>query len=299
MQRDEIEGLFKAVTDKWGTVNVLVNNAVRRGGCGTGPCFAFRAMPLACLLRVLPPVNRPLLPACVCLPGHHARHADDAHEAGAVAGRDRRQPERRLLRLAGGQGGMAGCWLLHLLRRVFRVRPPRNLPTMSGGLQSARPLAYPFPPFSCPSSPSLLPRPPSLPPCPQAATKIMGKARKGRIINIASVVGLTGNAGQANYAAAKGGECRRRCLAPRRCCCYPCRLASWGVEWAWGWTDCVACLLCLLCIFRAHGSACASAAPLPPHHTCSRPGPAASAAQPIHLPPPSTTAILHPNQWQA
>jgi 3-oxoacyl-[acyl-carrier protein] reductase len=33
----------------------------------------------------------------------------------------------------------------------------------------------------------------------------MMKARKGRIVNIASVVGVTGNPGQANYAAAKAG----------------------------------------------------------------------------------------------
>ncbi|KAL4425762.1 hypothetical protein ABPG75_009778 [Micractinium tetrahymenae] len=39
----------------------------------------------------------------------------------------------------------------------------------------------------------------------QAATKIMGKKKKGRIINVGSIVGLMGNAGQANYVAAKGG----------------------------------------------------------------------------------------------
>ncbi|KAK9810674.1 hypothetical protein WJX73_009470 [Symbiochloris irregularis] len=39
----------------------------------------------------------------------------------------------------------------------------------------------------------------------QAALKIMGKQRKGRIINISSVTGLAGNPGQANYAAAKAG----------------------------------------------------------------------------------------------
>ena len=33
----------------------------------------------------------------------------------------------------------------------------------------------------------------------------MAKARGGRIINIGSVVGLTGNAGQVNYAASKAG----------------------------------------------------------------------------------------------
>lgn len=33
----------------------------------------------------------------------------------------------------------------------------------------------------------------------------MLRARRGRIINISSVVGQIGNPGQANYAAAKGG----------------------------------------------------------------------------------------------
>lgn len=39
----------------------------------------------------------------------------------------------------------------------------------------------------------------------KAVTKLMMKKRYGRIINMASVVGLTGNAGQANYSAAKAG----------------------------------------------------------------------------------------------
>jgi 3-oxoacyl-[acyl-carrier protein] reductase len=41
--------------------------------------------------------------------------------------------------------------------------------------------------------------------CTQAALKPMLKQRSGRIVNITSVVGLTGNAGQANYAASKAG----------------------------------------------------------------------------------------------
>ena len=41
--------------------------------------------------------------------------------------------------------------------------------------------------------------------CTKAVLRILLRKRYGRIINIGSVVGLTGNAGQANYAAAKAG----------------------------------------------------------------------------------------------
>lgn len=39
----------------------------------------------------------------------------------------------------------------------------------------------------------------------KAVSKVMMKARKGSIINMSSVVGVQGNAGQANYAASKAG----------------------------------------------------------------------------------------------
>ncbi|MBU0986778.1 MAG: 3-oxoacyl-[acyl-carrier-protein] reductase [Proteobacteria bacterium] len=56
--------------------------------------------------------------------------------------------------------------------------------------------------------------------CTRIAAKAMMKQRYGRIINMASVVGVTGNAGQANYSASKAGligltKTSARELAPR------------------------------------------------------------------------------------
>ena len=41
--------------------------------------------------------------------------------------------------------------------------------------------------------------------CTRAVSKAMMKARAGRIVNVSSIIGDTGNAGQANYAASKAG----------------------------------------------------------------------------------------------
>jgi 3-oxoacyl-[acyl-carrier protein] reductase len=41
--------------------------------------------------------------------------------------------------------------------------------------------------------------------CLKAVTRPMMKARSGKIVNIASIIGIAGNAGQANYAASKAG----------------------------------------------------------------------------------------------
>jgi len=41
--------------------------------------------------------------------------------------------------------------------------------------------------------------------CTRAAARHMLKQRSGKIVNIASIIGLSGNAGQANYAASKAG----------------------------------------------------------------------------------------------
>ena len=41
--------------------------------------------------------------------------------------------------------------------------------------------------------------------CTKVISKVMLKAQKGRVINISSIIGITGNPGQANYAASKAG----------------------------------------------------------------------------------------------
>lgn len=58
--------------------------------------------------------------------------------------------------------------------------------------------------------------------CIRAAAPYMQEERRGRIINIASVIGLIGNIGQANYAASKSGLISLTRVAARK-------LGSWGI----------------------------------------------------------------------
>lgn len=58
--------------------------------------------------------------------------------------------------------------------------------------------------------------------CCKAATKVMMKQRSGRIVNMSSVVGVSGNAGQANYAASKAGRDRHHEVAFPRACAAQC-----------------------------------------------------------------------------
>ena len=77
--------------------------------------------------------------------------------------------------------------------------------------------------------------------CTQAACKVMSKKRKGRIVNITSVVGVVGNPGQANYSAAKAGvigltktvarEYSGRGITVRSGCLVACRRRKEKAEW--------------------------------------------------------------------
>ncbi|MBU1932881.1 MAG: 3-oxoacyl-[acyl-carrier-protein] reductase [Candidatus Omnitrophica bacterium] len=59
--------------------------------------------------------------------------------------------------------------------------------------------------------------------CTKAAAKVMLKQRSGHIVNLASIIGIMGNSGQANYAASKAGiigltKSVAKELAPRGVC---------------------------------------------------------------------------------
>jgi len=46
--------------------------------------------------------------------------------------------------------------------------------------------------------------------CTKAASRVMLKQRRGKIVNIASIIGIIGNFGQANYSASKAGNVPKR-----------------------------------------------------------------------------------------
>lgn len=148
-QPEEIEALFKEVNDKWGTVEVLVNNAG---------------------------ITRDTL--MMRMKAEQWQEVVDVNLSGVFFA-------TQVLQGVGGRGG--GCGQLGGTA-AFPSRLCVECFERQIGWQSSCAGA------SQPTGPLL-----------QAATKVMAKKRKGRIINIASVVGLVGNAGQANYAASKGG----------------------------------------------------------------------------------------------
>ena len=95
---------------------------------------------------------------------------------------------------------------------IMRMKPEQwqevidtNLTGVFSCTQASRRSYAPCPGWRSPAVPSARPNPAPRAWEQQEALKVMSKRKSGRIINITSVVGLFGNAGQANYASAKAG----------------------------------------------------------------------------------------------
>jgi NAD(P)-dependent dehydrogenase (short-subunit alcohol dehydrogenase family) len=208
-KREDLEALVKAATDKWGQLDILVNNAgartytwlLRMGACMGGAWAALRALSCSRALQ-----------------GEQRAKRQQQHQARAAA-----HPRPFPAKTRNPTGITRDTLMMRMkpdmwedvistnLSSVFyatqvcgdgRMAPAgvcmRGVAAcgrMSLGSTAQTPTTRnPLNAFAPHPSNTL-----------QAATKVMSKQRRGRIINIASVVGLTGNAGQANYSAAKAG----------------------------------------------------------------------------------------------